>query len=74
MSDDEQERSDIDFVPCLTWVRRGVAKPEPEKVKLTKEELREIIEQTKVCKFKRISRDFYDVRLGNCLKKLSADG
>jgi len=47
MSDDEQEKSDIDFVPCVTWVRRGVAKPEPEKVKLTKEELREIIEQTK---------------------------
>jgi hypothetical protein len=63
MSDDEQEKSDIDFVPCVTWVRRGVAKPEPEKVKLTKEELREIIEQTKVCKFKRISRDF--LRLNN---------
>jgi len=29
----------INFVPCLTWVRRGVAKPDPEHVKLTSEEL-----------------------------------
>jgi len=47
MSDDENERNEIDFVPCLAWVRRGVAKPEPEKVKLTKEELQQIILQTK---------------------------
>ena len=47
---DELEPSDanINFIPCLTWVRRGVAKPEPEKVKLTKEELMDIINQTKV--------------------------
>lgn len=43
----EDNTSEIDFIPCLAWVRRGVAKPEPEKVKLSKEELMEIINQTK---------------------------
>ena len=46
----EDNTSEIDFIPCLAWVRRGVAKPEPEKVKLSKEELMEIINQTKVCR------------------------
>jgi hypothetical protein len=32
----------------VTWVRRGVAKPEPERVKLTQEELAAVISQTKV--------------------------
>jgi hypothetical protein len=40
--------SKINFVPCVTWVRRGVAKPEPERVKLTQEELAAIITKTKV--------------------------
>jgi len=37
----------INFVPCLTWVRRGVAKPDPEHVKLTSEELSSVIAQQK---------------------------
>lgn len=45
--EDELEASTVSFIPCLTWVRRGVAKPEPEKVQLTKEELMTIIKQTK---------------------------
>eukprot|EP00088_Acartia_fossae_P040928 TRINITY_DN42682_c0_g1_i1.p1 TRINITY_DN42682_c0_g1~~TRINITY_DN42682_c0_g1_i1.p1 ORF type:complete len:558 (-),score=115.32 TRINITY_DN42682_c0_g1_i1:52-1725(-) len=48
--DDEVDKVDvnINFIPCMTWVRRGVAKPEPERVKLTEEELAEVIKQTKV--------------------------
>ena len=48
--DDEEGASDskINFVPCVTWVRRGVARPEPERVKLTQEELAAVISQTKV--------------------------
>lgn len=44
----EKGDSNINFIPCVTWVRRGVAKPEPERVQLTKEELIEVIQQTKV--------------------------
>jgi len=43
----ENTQSNINFVPCLTWVRRGVAKPDPERVKLTTEELTAVIKQTK---------------------------
>lgn len=46
--DTEGPDTKINFVPCLKWVRRGVAKPEPERVKLTKEELLQVIKQTKV--------------------------
>jgi len=41
------EPSRIDFIPCLAWVRRGVAKPEPEKVQLSQEELKEIFKEAK---------------------------
>jgi len=37
----------VNFIPCLTWVQRGVAKPVPDRVKLTEEELAAVIEQTK---------------------------
>jgi len=43
----EKTGSNINFIPCLTWVRRGVAKPDPERVKLTTEELSSVIQQTK---------------------------
>jgi len=36
----------INFIPCLTWVQRGVAKHDPDKVKLTQEELAAIIQKT----------------------------
>jgi len=47
MSDLEGGESKVNFIPCLKWVRRGVSKPEPERVKLSKEELIQVIEQTK---------------------------
>jgi len=43
----EKTGSNINFIPCLTWVRRGVAKPNPERVKLTTEELTAVIQETK---------------------------
>jgi len=43
----ESTQPQINFIPCLTWVKRGVAKPDPERVKLTSEELTAVIKQTK---------------------------
>lgn len=43
----EKETARVNFIPCLTWVQRGVAKPVPDRVKLTEEELAAVIEQTK---------------------------
>jgi len=46
----EDDLADLDehnFVPCVAWVRRGVAKPEPDRVKLNRDELASLIEQTK---------------------------
>uniref|UniRef100_A0A6M2DNG7 Putative wd40 domain protein n=1 Tax=Xenopsylla cheopis TaxID=163159 RepID=A0A6M2DNG7_XENCH len=37
----------INFVPCVCFVKRGVAKTNPDKVQLTKEELAEIINKAK---------------------------
>ncbi|XP_060076230.1 periodic tryptophan protein 1 homolog [Ylistrum balloti] len=37
----------MSIIPCLTWVKRGVAKNTPEKVKLDKEDLKRIIEETR---------------------------
>merc|ERR1712012_904345 len=38
----------INFIPCVKWVKRGVAKSQPEKVKLTQEELAKIIGKTQI--------------------------
>jgi len=43
----ERTKPRVNFIPCLAWVSRGVARPVPERVKLTEEELASIIEQTK---------------------------
>ena len=45
--DEKDPESHINFIPCLPWVRRGVAKPVPDRVKLTTEELSAVINQTK---------------------------
>lgn len=37
----------ICFVPCATWIKRGVCKQKPDKVELTKEDLTQIIEETR---------------------------
>lgn len=43
----EKETARVNFIPCLTWVQRGMAKQVPDRVKLTEEELAAVIEQTK---------------------------
>ena len=45
--EEKDPESNINFIPCLTWVCRGVAKPVPDRVKLTTEELSAVINQTK---------------------------
>jgi len=45
--DMEKTEPSINFIPCVTWVRRGVAKPNPERLQLTAEELAAVIKQTK---------------------------
>ncbi|GJQ77266.1 hypothetical protein Trydic_g20691 [Trypoxylus dichotomus] len=44
---DLESESKINFIPCIRWVKQGVAKTNPEKVQLTKEELVQIINETK---------------------------
>ncbi|XP_046420036.1 periodic tryptophan protein 1 homolog [Neodiprion fabricii] len=36
----------MNFIPCVTWVKRGVAAANPDKVQLTPQELEQIINQT----------------------------
>lgn len=36
----------VNFIPCVKWVQRGVAKAQPEKIKLTQEELAKVITKT----------------------------
>ncbi len=48
MSGDDGDLKEHNFIPCITWVRRGVAKPEPDRVQLSRDELASLIEKTKV--------------------------
>lgn len=45
--DNEDAPSSVNFIPCVKWVKKGVAKQIPEKVQLTEEELQEIISETR---------------------------
>jgi len=44
----ETKQPKVSFIPCLTWVRRGVANPKLEKVKPSKQELQEIMKELKL--------------------------
>ncbi|CAG0915849.1 unnamed protein product [Notodromas monacha] len=49
-SSDEEDTDDvtgINFVPCAVWVPQGVSKRNPEKIEITKEELKRIIDETR---------------------------
>lgn len=39
--------SKINFIPCVYWIRKGVAKQTPNKIELTKEDLKRIIDEHK---------------------------
>ncbi|CAH0560469.1 unnamed protein product [Brassicogethes aeneus] len=41
------EEQNVNFVPCVRWVKRGVANTNPSKVQLSKDELIQIIKDTK---------------------------
>ncbi|CAG0905740.1 unnamed protein product [Cyprideis torosa] len=45
-AEEEQPRNRARFVPCVTWIPKGVAKAIPDKVRLSEEELRRIIQET----------------------------
>ncbi|KAJ8933190.1 hypothetical protein NQ318_022684 [Aromia moschata] len=44
---EENSESNVNFVPCVKWVRRGQASENPVKVQLSKDELVQIIKDTK---------------------------
>ena len=31
-AEEDVEQASLNFIPCMTWIRRGVAKANPEKV------------------------------------------
>ena len=37
----------VNFIPCLTWVPRGKAKAVPDKIQLTEDDLKRVIDETK---------------------------
>lgn len=45
--EEEDAVSNINFISCVQFIKRGVAKEKPDKVTLTKEELGRIISETK---------------------------
>ncbi|CAH1961226.1 unnamed protein product [Acanthoscelides obtectus] len=45
--EEEGSQNSINFVPCIRWVRRGVASEKPTEVKLTRDELTKIIKENK---------------------------
>ncbi|CAG9861106.1 unnamed protein product [Phyllotreta striolata] len=48
MEIDAQTESNINFIPCVKWVRKGIANTNPVKLQLSKNELVDIINETKV--------------------------
>ncbi|CAG9820209.1 unnamed protein product [Phaedon cochleariae] len=44
---EENPQSNINFIPCIRWVKRGVANPNPTKVQLSKSEVAQIIKDAK---------------------------
>ena len=47
MEEEELSVASKDFVTCLAWIKIGVPKQQPIQIKYTKEELREIIDNTR---------------------------
>lgn len=45
--EEEDTPPSINFIPCVRWIRKGVAKSNPVKVELSKQELEDIIKETK---------------------------
>lgn len=45
METEGEERGRKNFISCLSWIKRGVAKSNPDRVQLTTEELRKLIEE-----------------------------
>jgi hypothetical protein len=39
--------SKINFIPCVLWVKRGVAREIPNKIELTKDDLKRLIQESK---------------------------
>ncbi|VEN44555.1 unnamed protein product [Callosobruchus maculatus] len=47
MMEEGQQSSSINFVPCIRWIKRGVASERPTQVQLTKDELSKIIKDNR---------------------------
>ena len=46
----------MDFVPCMSWIKRGAAKAHRDQVVVTQDELKTIIDETKMSSKKRVSQ------------------